>query len=208
MRERTRTLWGIQEHHPGDRERLFRAVAGFADLRSVLYPGSWVDVAASFVWPEVTYVDSDRRARQFFEDADGVDELLAEGGGAPTPVWHFLARDYTDELPLADAAYDLLVSLYAGLVSEHCTQHLRVGGLLVANSSHGDVAMAHLDERYELVGVVARVDEGYRVRTDELERHLVPKKPGLEVTPELVRSTGRGIAYTTAPAAYLFRRVR
>ena len=182
-------------------------MADFADLRTVLYPGSWVDVTASFVWPEVTYLDSDRRARQFFDDVDGVDELLAQRAGT-APTWHFLARDYTDELPLADAAYDLLVSLYAGLISEHCTQHLRIGGLLLANSSHGDVAMAHLDGRYELAGVVERDGEGYRVRTDGLDRHLVPKKQGLDVTPELIRSTGRGIAYTTAPAAYLFRRVR
>ncbi len=47
MRDRTRKLWASQERHPGDRERLLRAVAGFADVRSVLYPGSWVDVAAS-----------------------------------------------------------------------------------------------------------------------------------------------------------------
>lgn len=51
--------------------------------------------------------------------------------------------------------FDLLISLYAGFVSEHCTCHLRNGGLLLVNSSHGDAAMASIDDRYRLVGVVS-----------------------------------------------------
>ena len=37
---------------------------------------------------------------------------------------------------------DLLVSLYSGPLSGHCTPYLRVGGMLLANASHGDVALA------------------------------------------------------------------
>ncbi|MEZ5217710.1 MAG: hypothetical protein R2715_14270 [Ilumatobacteraceae bacterium] len=51
--------------------RLFAAVAGFVEASRVLYPGSFVDVTASFVFPAVTYVDVDRRTAKFFADREG-----------------------------------------------------------------------------------------------------------------------------------------
>lgn len=56
----TRKLWSEQDRHEGDRHRLFAAVADAVSARTVLYPGSFVDIAPSVVWPLVTYVDTDR----------------------------------------------------------------------------------------------------------------------------------------------------
>ena len=207
MRGETRRLWAEQDRHDGDRERLFRSVAGHIDAVRVLYPGSWVDVSASFVWPSVTYVDTDRRAGRFFADPEGVAEILGDHDVDPTAHrWSFLAADYTDPLDVPDESCDLLVSLYAGLVSEACTRYLRPGGTLLVNSSHGDVAMASLDDRYELDAVMLSRAGGYVVSETDLEGHLVPKR-AVQVTRELIRETGRGIAYTRPAAAYLFRRV-
>ena len=72
----TSDLWAKQDHHEGDRLRLFTAVSKWIDVRTVLYPGSWVDVAPSIVWPEVTYVDTDNHAAQFFDDTEGVREII------------------------------------------------------------------------------------------------------------------------------------
>ncbi len=77
MHERTRSLWAKQDQHQGDRWRLFRAVGDAVAATTVLYPGSYVDAAPSFVWPSVTYVDVDRRAKRFFDDQEGVQELVA-----------------------------------------------------------------------------------------------------------------------------------
>lgn len=115
--------------------------------------------------------------------------------------------DYTSQLPLEDESFDLLVSLYAGFISEHCTQHLKVGGTLLVNPSHGDAAMASIDPRYELAGVVAARSGSYAVRTDELESYLLPKKKQ-EITVASLHELGRGIAYTRPCFAYLFTRVR
>ena len=71
--EQARRLWEKQDQHRGDRHRLFSAVAAAVDVETVLYPGSYVDLAPSFVWPSVTYVDIDRRATQFFDDEAGAD---------------------------------------------------------------------------------------------------------------------------------------
>ncbi len=208
MRTKTAELWAEQDRHPGDRHRLFRAVADSLEFEvgHVLYPGSWCDVAASFVWASVTYVDMDRRAARFFDDSDGVRELVvAQAGASDDPEIVFIPADYTDPLPLDASGFDLLVSLYSGPISGHCTDYLRVGGLLLANPSHGDVALASIDPRYELAGVVLADQGDYRVTAAHLDSYLIPKKP-IEVTRELIERTNRGIGYTKPAFAYLFRR--
>jgi hypothetical protein len=114
--------------------------------------------------------------------------------------------DYMSDLLLAEESSDLLVSLYAGPVSRHCTRYLRVGGTLLANPSHGDVAFASLDDRYVLIGAVRARSGTYRVSTDRLSSYLVPKRDE-PVTVEAIERTGRGVPYTTSAFAYLFQRV-
>jgi hypothetical protein len=92
-------------------------------------------------------------------------------------------------------------------VSRHCTAYLRVGGMLLANPSHGDVALASIDPRYELAGVIHSREGGYRCASEDLRTYLIPKTP-VDDIPELIGRTGRGIAYTRSAHAYLFRRVR
>lgn len=207
MKSTTNELWAKQDRHHGDRLRLFSAVATHVEAPRVLYPGSFVDVAASFVFPAVTYVDTDRRAAKFFDDVEGVDEIIS--GNQTTRgnrTFEFIAGDYQGDLDLADRSFNLLVSLYAGFISEHCTRYLRVGGHLLVNPSHGDAAMASIDRRYRLAAVVKSGENySYRIDTRELESYLVPKKPQ-PVTVERLHQLGRGIGYTKSPFAYLFER--
>lgn len=207
MMDKTRQLWDLQNRHPGDRHRLFRAVQTERPIGTALYPGSYVDVAASFVFPRVVYADMDRRAAAFFSDRAGVLEIIAAQPGAPEhPDFQFVHSDYAEELGLPEGSFDLLISLYAGFVSESCTRYLRVGGLLLVNSSHGDAAMASIDKRYQLAGVVLSARADYRVRTKGLDEYLVPKRD-IEITRDALHSSGRGIAYTKPAYAYLFERI-
>lgn len=203
----TRRLWSKQDQHEGDRLRLFSAVDSVLEVETALYPGSYVDVAPSFVFPAVTYVDTDRRADGFFADEEGVREIIAEHRECPPyPSVRFVHGDYRAPLDFERGAFDLLISLYAGFVSEYCTDYLRIGGTLLVNPSHGDVAMASIDPRYELEGVVTSRSGQYKVSSDDLDSYLLPKVP-IEITRESLHDRGRGIAYTRSPFAYLFRRV-
>jgi hypothetical protein len=207
MRAKTEKLWAEQDRHPGDRRRLFTAVVDAVAAESALYPGCFVDIAPSFVLPEVVYVDTDKRAATFFDDEEGVRELIERNEGDVAAAITFLHADYTEPLALPKAAsFDLLISLYAGFVSEHCTNRLKVGGTLLVNPSHGDAAMASIDERYVLAGVVTSRNGEYRVERTNLDGYLWPKKP-VEVTVELLHELGRGIGYTKSPFAYLFERI-
>lgn len=207
MSDKTLELWAKQDQHTGDRRRLFKAVAASLDASTVLYPGSYVDVAPSFVFPTVTYVDVDKRAKSFFADDEAVRQIIVANDGSPVaPEITFLQADYTDPLDLGEE-FDLLISLYAGFISEHCTEHLKVGGTLLVNSSHGDTAMASIDPRYELAGVISSRSGQYRVDRTDLDSYLIPKRP-TAVTADSLHRSGRGIGYTKSRFAYLFTRIQ
>ncbi len=200
-------MWAIQDQHQGDRRRLFSAVHAEVGGSSVLYPGSYVDIAPSMVFPDVTYVDVDKRARSFFGDDAGIQSILRTNGVDDRPGIRFIHADYTSDLDLPTASFDLLVSLYAGFVSEFCTQYLKIGGALLVAPSHGDVAMASIDDRYELIGTVKSVSGDYRITFDDLDSYLVPKAD-VTITRDSLHDSGRGIAYTRSAFAYLFRRIQ
>ncbi|MEM7092754.1 MAG: hypothetical protein AAF567_07120 [Actinomycetota bacterium] len=203
------------DRHPDDRVRLFAALVDWLpDATRVLYPGSYIDIAPSVWFDEVVYVDSDDRARRFFGQEAEVAELVMakraawgpDGEETPSPTIAFHAADYTEPLPIESQSVDLLVSLFAGFVSEHCTDYLRIGGHLLVNPSHGDVAMASIDERYELCAVVTSRTGAYQVSEHDLNNYLVPKKRQ-DITVERLHESGKGIAYTRSAFAYVFERV-
>ena len=201
------------EQHPGDRVKLFGALRKHLPAaRTLLYPGCFVDVAPSVWFDDVTYLDVDRRAARFFAELDGVAELVASmrathlAVGESDPRISFVHQDYRQPLPLPDHSVDVLVSLYAGFVSEHCTRYLALGGTLLANPSHGDVAMADIDPRYQLRAVVTSGVSGYRVSSEGLESRLIPRRPQA-ISVETLHQSGKGIAYTKPAFAYLFERI-
>lgn len=204
MKEKTRKLWARQDRHTGDRLRLFRAISAALSAGRVLYPGSFVDLAPSFSFRDVTYLDTDTRARDFFEDREGVREIIGAQAGSPAdPRFRFIHADYTGSLDLRDQSFDLLISLYAGFISEHCSRYLCRGGTLLVNSSHGDAAMASINPAFRLTGAVISSQGEYRVNTIDLEQYLIPKRPSA-ITAESLHESGRGVAYTKPAFAYLF----
>ena len=206
MSQTTLDLWQKQNWHPGNRARLFAAVREHCGGDTALYPGSYVDIAASVVFPSVTYVDVDKRAARFLSDTAGVLEIIESEGGSPPETVSFVHSDYTAPLEVPSESFDVLISLYAGFVSDSCTKYLRIGGVLLVNPSHGDAAMASIDRRYELTAVVLSGSGTYRTRSEGLDDYLIPKA-ATTITPTMLHERGRGIAYTRSPFAYLFTRV-
>ncbi len=205
MTTSTRRMWNAQSWHPSERKQLFSAIAANFTINTALYPGSYFDLSPAFIFDDVAFVDTNRKAAKFFADRDAVDGIIAENRDEATPTnWRFLQADYTDPLPLQDNSFDLLVSLYAGVVSETCTRYLRPGGVLLANASHGDVAMATLDPDLSLVAVLTHDSEQFTVRREDLGSYLKPKKPG-PLSAQTLRTSQRGIPYTKTAFAYLFQ---
>ena len=189
-----------------ERLGLFTLMAERFGCRSALYPGSFVHVTPAFVFPRSCFVDMDSEAARFFADPS-VKELLARRKiFAEEPCFRFYAADYQERLAEADGSFDLLISLNAGFVSQHCKRYLRVGGVLLTNNLHGDASMARLDSDYVLVGAINSRGERYNLVETDLSSYFVPKRD-IEVTREYIARTRRGVAFTRRAFAYAFQRV-
>lgn len=197
--------WTSYQQSIGDRSGLFTAIASEWNPQRALYLGSYLDLSPSTAIPSVTYVDTDRRAQRYFDNRELVASELRgrtlDGAGVEVD---FLQADFTAALPLADSSFDLLISLYTLPVTDSCLRYLKPRGLLLANTSHGDASLAALDPRLELVAAVLHKGDAYRLVSTGLDTFLIPKKPAA-ADPELIRSSGRGIAYTRSAFAYLFQ---
>ncbi|WP_430867151.1 hypothetical protein [Demequina aurantiaca] len=197
--------WAAYRESIGDRSPLFAEVARSWAPKRALYAGSYVDLAPATALPAVTFLDVDRRAARYFADGALVAAEL-EGRSAPgvAPQVDFVHGDYTADLPLPQAGFDLLISLYAGPVWDHCSRYLAPGGLLLSNSSHGDASIAALDPSLTLVAVAKHRDGKWSLTEAGLDEYLVPKKPEL-ADADQIRASGRGIQYTKPAFAYLFQ---
>ncbi|MEZ5239201.1 MAG: hypothetical protein R2716_09730 [Microthrixaceae bacterium] len=203
-----RTLWSKQDQHQGDRWRLFRAVGDSLDASEVLVSrflcgrGPFLRVAVGDLR------GSDKRAKQFFADDEGVREIVAEHDPPVDDLTpRFVQADYSGPLGSFGRA-DLLISLYAGFVSSPARlpapRWHPVGQPEPWRRRHG------LDRRALRALGRRCLHEGRksRVTADDLASYLIPKKP-LEITREYLHSTGRGVAYTKpAFVQYLFTRRR
>ncbi|MEU1428404.1 hypothetical protein ABZ412_15150 [Nocardia sp. NPDC005746] len=191
--------------HIGDRTPLYTAVAEYTGARRVIYPGSYLDLAPSYVWDDVTYLDSDHRAQRAFTRTHAIEAARARKRYSGEPRINFHPGDYTQTLrELPTAAWDLAISLYAGPISEHVKELLRPHGWLLANNSHADAGLAHLDPDYQLAAAIQHRNSRYTLTTTDLDRYLQPRRPP-HPTRDQLHAIGRGIAYTHPAAAYLFR---
>jgi hypothetical protein len=159
---------------------------------------------------DVTYVDIDKRTPRFFAEEEAVADLVRTKRAAHnalnsrTPSVSFHHLDCSTPLPIEMGSVNLLISMYAGFISEHCTKYLRKGGLLLCNNSHGDASLASLDPTLHLLAVVNCRDEKYSLITTDLDSYLQPKR-GTPPTAEELHGLQRGIAYVRTPSLYVFQ---
>jgi hypothetical protein len=190
-----------------DRLDLFQLLAEKYGIKSALYPGSSVHITPSFVYPITTYVDTDKRAKSFFDDSRVRDFVAKRKVYLEDAKISFFPRDYRTAITEIAEGFDLLISQYAGFVSQHCKRYLRIGGVLLANNSHGDASMASIDEAYKLSAVVMGKNGRYRLTEKNLDSYFVPNRP-LDVTKEYLEKTQKGIGYKKSGSMYVFKRVK
>ena len=193
-----------------ERAELFEIVEREFHPTVGLYPGCFVHVTPSFYMPRMVYVDSDKRADRFFSSGEALQLVEQRRTYSENIEITFYQKDYRKGLELQDGTLDLLVSQYAGFIGDHCKRYLRGGGILVANNSHGDAGLAATDPDYELVAVVQRRGEKFRLSYSDLNEYFIPKSQRIPNEPEAFRDhlkrLGRGIGYTKTAADYIFRR--
>lgn len=189
-----------------ERQALFQIIADKFTVQRVLYPGSFVHITPSFVFPDVVYVDNDSQARQFFGEP-AIYEFIAQKKVYPqtAQVQHRFA-DYRSEFDEDANSFDLLISQYAGFVGQYCKKYLKIGGLFLTNNSHGDAGLAAIDSDYQLIAVFLLCKGQYQIRETNLDEYFVPKSP-IQITKEYLERLQKGIGYKKVGSAYLFRKI-
>lgn len=196
--------WAAYQASIGDRSALFAALAQRWRIDSALYPGCYLDLSPSTAIADVTYVDIDKRAARYFSSPGLADQELRGHGVEDERQFAFIHADYSTPLPIPERSVDLLISLYAGLVTESCRRYLKDGGLILANASHGDASLAALDPTFAFVAAVLHDDHDFRIDATDLDTYLVPRSRSTP-TPESIRASGRAVPYTREAFAYVFR---
>jgi len=190
-----------------ERLDLFQLLTEKYQLQRVLYPGSFVHVTPSFVFPDMVYVDNDKGAKKFFDNSNFREYVAGRKKYPQDPkiIYHF--ADYRNGFDEQDGNFDLLISQYAGFVGQHCKRYLMKGGLLLVNNSHGDAGVAALDEDYQLIAVAHLRNGKFRISENKLEEYFVPKSSKVSVTKSYLLDLQRGVGYKKPASAYIFRKL-
>ena len=185
---------------------LFRILNSTYEISKVIYPGSYVHISPSFIFPDVVYIDSDKTARKFFQSDQLIDYINARSEYTQAPKISFHGVDYKDRIETYHGQFDLLISQYAGFISEICKDYLKIGGYLLVNNSHGDAGLASIDRDYKLISTAHKTRGKYRLSHTALEKYFIPKR-NIQVTKALLFKIRKGVGYTNTAPLYIFQRI-
>ncbi|CAH9050425.1 hypothetical protein PSECIP111951_00189 [Pseudoalteromonas holothuriae] len=185
---------------------LFQLLKDKFEIESVLYPGSYVHISPAFIFPHVVFIDSDKQANKFFKDYKYISYIIDRKVYSADPDVTFYAQDYTIPIPKLENQFDLLVSQYAGFISDTCKNYLKVNGYLLVNNSHGDAGLAAIDKDYKLVAAIKKSYNKYRLSISDLDAYFLPKKD-VSINKESLHEARKGVDYKKTAPLYLFQRI-
>ena len=190
-----------------ERLDLFQIIAAKFNIQRALYPGCFVHITPSFVFPDVVYVDNDKQAKQFFSKPEILEFINQNKVYPQVAQFQFHFADYRNRFDEMAGSFNLLISQYAGFVGQHCKHYLKIGGLLLANNSHGDAGIAAIDVDYQLLAVFSLRNGKHRINETNLDEYFVPKS-SLQVTKQYLEKLQKGIGYKKTGSVYLFQKVQ
>ena len=152
--------------------------------RRVLYPGSWVHLTPSLVFPYVVYVDSFSNMKRAFHDSDLLHYIEEHSTHHAKPKVMFHQADYKGSFGEEKTSFDLLISLSSGLISQACGSYLKEGGVFFTNDEHYDASVAYTDPRFKLIGVF-KTARNYIESEGITQSYFITTK-GEPIAPEMV----------------------
>ncbi|XHH08359.1 MAG: hypothetical protein ACFCUE_12410 [Candidatus Bathyarchaeia archaeon] len=179
-------------------------------ITRVLYPGSWIHLTPSLVFPIVVYVDSLSNIKQMLDDTQLI-EYVRKHSEVSEPCIKVHETDYRQTIDEKEESFDLILSLNSGFVSQYCSKYLKKNGLLLANNSHYDAVKAYTDkENYIVTGIFTNSST---LKAKDLEAFFLTKKH-LPITSEMVIENSKKppskAKYQLKKKAlyYLFKKIR
>ena len=182
-------LADYRDRQGGDFDLLtvFRQVRDEFGGGRVLYPGSYLHVTPSMVFPLVCYADSLRGIEEALAAPCLLDYVNSHREYQEEAIIRRYQQDYESFNAEPEESFDLLISLNAGLISQACKRFLRPGGLLLVNDGHYDARRAHTDRDYQLLGGFEGENLLLETSEDKLTAYFKTAK-GIPLTLEMVES--------------------
>lgn len=188
-----------------ERLEMFKILIHKFNIKCGLYPGSFVHITPSFVIPQMVYIDMDKRCSTFFQSNETLSYIEKRKNYIEPATIIFYAANFTSAIDEKKESFDLLISLYSGFISEYCIKYIKNNGILLANNSHGDAALAYLHDELQFIAAVKRKGKHFWLSEKELHTYFHTKS-GKEINKKEIKKTMRGPAYTKTAYAYIFRK--
>lgn len=188
------------------RERIFELIAAKYSIQSAVYPGSYLHIAPSLYIQEVVYIDTDKKAKKFFASVDYLKYINKNKVYDNEAQMEFYGQDYSKIIPKYEEYFDLMISQYAGPISQECKPYLKESGILLVNNSHGDAQLAYADPDYSFIGIVNYRNKKFRFSEKDLEKYFIPKKDSISLVLSDLKTRNKGIGFTKSASHYLFKR--
>lgn len=184
----------------GDRMAMYREVIKAFSVESILYPGSHIDLAPSFLVHRVIYVDNFKGTKAFFKNIDDIKAFVEENKEYNKNVdISFYGMDYNEILSIEKV--DMVISQFAGFVGQASKKYLKKNGILLCNDSHGDATLAYMDNDYEFIGVI---HQNNAIDRNHLSEYFKFKR-NRPIDLEQVKKTMKGPKYKKQAKSYLFQ---
>jgi len=189
-----------------EREGLFKLLKDEYNCSTVLYPGSSIHITPSFYFQHVVYVDISETAKEFFQQNQILLSIVNSNKKYRQSAYiQFFHCDYTKKLPLRENNYDLLLSIYAGGITESCTKYIKPGGIIVSNNHQNDAQQALKDPSIKLEAVIRRKGKKYHIENstgekalNALQKHSVPLRS--------MKSSSSGLKYMDNEDYFVLRK--
>lgn len=117
-------------------------------IDTVLYPGSFVHLAPSYVFPKVTYLDIYPNLESFFNHQDVWKYLELHKQYTEANDFNFIDTSFVTH----EGLYDLVISSNVNGVAIDCKKNIKKGGYLLVNNGHSDADNAFADFDYSYLG--------------------------------------------------------
>ena len=172
---------------------LFTATAQLTRASLVLYAGCHRHLTASLVFPDIDYLDNDRKVQALYTDPAALSYVDQHKQYVGDARLRFTLADYTKppSSKIQKESYDLLISLSAGLVSPHCSKYVRQSGYLLASDAHSDARHAYLSPDWHLIAVWDNVRSNWLQDSTTLNRCFKVKGTGKPLTQEQADESAR-----------------
>ena len=156
-----------------ERAGLFELIKAEYGCNTVLYPRCSIHITPSFYFQHVVYIDINELAKEFFQDHKDIMNFVSSNKKYKQSAYiQFIHSDYTEKLPVRENNYDLLLSIYAGGITESCKKYIKPGGIIVSNNHRNDAQQALKDSSIRLEALIRRKGKKYNIENDTGEKML------------------------------------